>query len=74
MTALRFNISSELNEQELDKQYQVLVTERVKPGSVLGRTDYYQPVVIKQELGLGKWVDVKIVDATDSYLIGERIM
>ncbi len=71
MTALRFKLSRELNEQEIGRQYQILITERVKVGSVLGRTDYYQPVVVKKALQLGSWVDVTVTEAADAYLIGE---
>jgi MiaB-like tRNA modifying enzyme len=74
MTALRFRISKELNVKEIGKQYRILVTERVKAGSVLGRTDNYQPVVVKSGLELGSWVEVRIVDSTDAYLIGELVM
>jgi MiaB-like tRNA modifying enzyme len=73
LTNLRFEISKKLNESEIGNKYSVLITERVKPGSVLGRNDNYTPIVIKENLSLGEWVDVKITDATDSYLIGEII-
>ena len=71
---MRFKISKELNESAIGREYSVLVTERVKAGSVLGRTNNYQPVVIKHRLDLGSWVEAKIVDATGSYLIGEVAM
>jgi MiaB-like tRNA modifying enzyme len=71
MTELRFKISKELNKSAIGRKYSILVTERVKAGSVLGRTNNYQPVVVKQKLTLGSWVETKIVDATDSYLIGK---
>jgi MiaB-like tRNA modifying enzyme len=71
MTELRFNISKELNDAEINNHYKVLITERVKPSSVMGRTDSYQPVVIKKELELGSWTKVKVIEAMDSYLVGE---
>jgi tRNA A37 methylthiotransferase MiaB len=73
LTKLRFRISQELNAKELGRSYKILVAERVKPGSVLGRTDNYLPVVIKRDLELGSWVDAEIVEATDSYLVGELV-
>ena len=73
MTKLRFKISKELNDRTIGKKYKVLVTESVKAGSVLGRTDNYQPVVIKNALALGSWVWVEVTDATDSYLVGEIV-
>ncbi|WP_455391481.1 tRNA (N(6)-L-threonylcarbamoyladenosine(37)-C(2))-methylthiotransferase [[Eubacterium] cellulosolvens] len=74
MTELRFKISKDLNEYTIGRKYTILVTECVKAGSVLGRTDNYQPVVIKQKLDLGSWVEVRITEATDSYLIAELVM
>ena len=74
LTELRFDLSKSLNELEIGKEYRVLVTERVKKGSVLGRTDNYQPVVIRSELTLGSWQNILITDATDAYLIVERVM
>jgi MiaB-like tRNA modifying enzyme len=74
MTKLRFEISKELNHAKVGEEYQVLVTERVKPGSVLCRTDNYLPVVLTGELKLGDWVQARITDATDAYLIGEVMM
>lgn len=73
MTKLRFKISKELNDRALGKKYHVLVTECVKVGSTLGRTDNYQPVVIKSALTLGSWVWVEVTDASDSYLVGEIV-
>ena len=73
MTELRFKISKELNESTVGRKYRILVTEHVKPGSALGRTDNYQPVVVKTPLLLGRWVKVEIVDATDSYLVGKAV-
>ncbi len=73
MTKLRFKISHELNESACGGEYRVLVTERVKEGSVLARNGNYQPVVIKRTEPLGSWVEVKITSATDAYLIGELV-
>ncbi len=73
LTSLRFSISKQLNEHELGNRYQVLITEIVKPGTVLARNDNYLPIVIKEDLRLGQWVTVEILEATDSYLIGHRV-
>lgn len=71
MTDLRFNISRDLNESKIGNSYRVLVTERVKAGSVLCRSDSYLPIVVKHPLKLGSWAQVLITSATDSYLIGK---
>ena len=74
MTDLRFKISKELNERELGNTYRILITERVKVGTVLGRTDNYLPVVVKKSLPLGIWLDVEIIEAVDSFLIGKEVV
>ena len=71
LTKTRFEISKNLNDQAIDETKRILITEVGKDNSVMGRADNYQPIVVKQELELGTFEKVKIVDATDSYLIGE---
>jgi MiaB-like tRNA modifying enzyme len=73
LTELRFGISNELNKGELGEEYRVLVTERVKKGTVLCRNDNYLPIVVKQVLPLSTWQYVHVIDATDSYVIGEVV-
>jgi MiaB-like tRNA modifying enzyme len=74
MTDLRFKISEELNKREIGNTYRLLITERVKVGSVLGRTDNYMPVVVKKSLPLGIWLDVEVIEAMNSYLIGKEVV
>jgi MiaB/RimO family radical SAM methylthiotransferase len=70
LSKLRFQISRQLNESEVGEEYNVLITERVKPGTVLSRNINYLPIVLKSALSLGSWHDIKITHATDSYVIG----
>ncbi len=74
MTDLRFPSSKELTEREVGNKYRILITERVKVGSVLGRTDNYLPVVVKKSLPLGIWLDVEVTEAMGSYLIGKEVV
>jgi tRNA A37 methylthiotransferase MiaB len=67
-------ISKELNENEIGNRYRLIITERVKVGSVLGRTDNYLPVVVKKSLPLGIWLDVEVIEALDSYLVGKEVV
>jgi MiaB-like tRNA modifying enzyme len=73
LTEARFNISKKLNEGELGGEYDVLVTEMVKKGTVLARNNNYLPIVVKKTLPLGSWHRIKIIDTTDSYVIGKIV-
>jgi tRNA A37 methylthiotransferase MiaB len=73
LTEARFNISKKLNEGELGEEYDVLVTEMVKKGTVLTRNNNYLPIVVKKTLPLGSWFRVRITNATDSYVIGKIV-
>lgn len=71
LTALHFRISKKLNEKHIGKEKKILLTEKIKEGTVLGRSDNYLPVVIKKDLKLGNEIYVKIVKANHAYLEGE---
>ena len=73
LTQLRFRISAEKNRTFVGREMRVLVTERGKGGSVICRDDNYRLVVIKQALPVGEWVDVKIIDSTEVYLLGRTM-
>ncbi|MEM4307839.1 MAG: tRNA (N(6)-L-threonylcarbamoyladenosine(37)-C(2))-methylthiotransferase [Thermoplasmata archaeon] len=73
LVELRFQISRKNLEQRIGSAEQVLVCERGKGNTVIARTIDYKPVIIEQEVGLGSYVDVKIVGATDIYLLGKLL-
>jgi MiaB/RimO family radical SAM methylthiotransferase len=74
LTKLRFEISSRLNKQLVGKEEVILITELgKKPNTVIGRTDSYNAVVIRENINVGTLARVKIVDCTDSYLIAELL-
>jgi MiaB-like tRNA modifying enzyme len=69
------SISRSRNEGWLGKDCRVLITEKGKrEGTWVGRNDVYKPVVISSTRNiLGDWVDVRIVGASDVYLLGECV-
>ncbi|MBN1280311.1 MAG: tRNA (N(6)-L-threonylcarbamoyladenosine(37)-C(2))-methylthiotransferase [Candidatus Thermoplasmatota archaeon] len=73
MTRLCAAITYENNTQHLKKQYQVLVTERGKNNTWVGRTEHYKPVVITGPVHLGDVRDVLITKVTSTYLVGTLI-
>jgi len=72
-TEICSKLSYEKNKQHLRKTYPVLVTEPGKKGTVTARTDSYKQVVLTEPVPIGSFVDVKIIDATSTYLVGKLI-
>lgn len=66
-------ISLKQNQNWIGWTGEVLVNEHGRDGSVMGRNPSYKPVVIKKKLELGTLVNVKIIDAKTSYLVGSLI-
>jgi len=56
-----------------DEKYNVLITEKGKESTMVGRTINYKPVVIPSQVQLGSIIPVKIVETTANYLIGKLI-
>ncbi|MCX8173401.1 MAG: tRNA (N(6)-L-threonylcarbamoyladenosine(37)-C(2))-methylthiotransferase [Thermoplasmata archaeon] len=69
LVELRFQVSRKNLEKRIGKEEKVLVCERGKGGTFIARTVDYKPVIIEREVKLGSFVDVRIVGATDIYLI-----
>jgi len=52
------------------RRFKALATETGKEGTIV-RTDYYRPVVIREQIPLGTFVDVEITDCRSTYLLGK---
>lgn len=70
LTQLRFEIAEGVNLGKVGDKESVLVTERGKNRTFIGRTDSYKPVVIEGDLSLGQRVTVEIVKAAPTHLFG----
>jgi MiaB-like tRNA modifying enzyme len=73
LTKVHFEISKEINSALVGNKERILVTEVGKPGSMMGRTDSYLPVVVKESIPLCQFVDVEIIESKDTYLIGKLL-
>jgi len=61
-------------EQTSDRGYpEVRVTEKVRPGSVLSRTDTYTGILLPENLPIGTIHRARIIEDRIYYLTGERI-
>lgn len=63
-------ISKSNNLKYIGKKYNVLITEKGKKNTFVGRTENYKPVVLKNKTEIGKILQVKIIDAKSTYLLG----
>lgn len=73
LTELCSKISKENNQRHIGRNYSVLITEKGKKNTFVGRTENYKPVVIKENAHLGDIIKVKITDAAATYLVGNLI-
>jgi len=73
LTDLCSNISKENNEKEIDKNFNILITEKGKKNTYVGRNENYKPVVIKEKVNIGEFINVKITKTYPTYLVGSII-
>jgi len=71
LTTLRKDISRRELEGYVGRTVPVLLTERPKTGTTMGRTPEYRPIAVKGEHRLGQQVDVRIIGSRHSYFLGE---
>jgi tRNA A37 methylthiotransferase MiaB len=73
LTYLCSDISYIQNKRHVGKKYNVLITEKGKNNTSVSRSDNYKPVVINENVDLGSFMNVKIVKAAPTYLVGSII-
>jgi tRNA A37 methylthiotransferase MiaB len=72
MTGLRFRLSTEFYQQFLGEDIYILLTEKGKGDSLVGRSKEYAPVAIPSKgHDLGEWVKVRVVGAASTHLLGK---
>ena len=71
LTNSHHSLNRELLHMKIGEQSRILTTEAGKNNSTIGRDIHYNIVVVRDNLPLGEWYDVKIIDSTTTYLIGE---
>jgi len=71
LTEVHHTINRELLRKRIGDTTHLLTTEVGKDNSTVGRDIYYNNIVVKEDLPLGNWYDVKITGSTITYLIGE---
>ena len=71
LTTVHHTVNRELLRKRIGDTTHVLTTEVGKDNSTIGRDIYYNNIVVKKDIPLGNWYDVKITGSTITYLIGE---
>jgi len=66
-------ISKENNFKHIGKKYTLLITEEGKNNTMIGRTENYKPVVIKENVKIGKFIPVEITSSAPTHLFGMLI-
>ena len=70
LTKICDEISFEQNKKYIGRKFKILITEIGKNNSVIGRAGNYKPVVLKNNLYIGTYKNVKIKDAASTHLFG----
>ena len=73
LTEFCSKVSKENNQRHIGKNYKVLITEKGKKNTFVGRAENYKPVVIKEKVRFGDFYEVKITNAETTYLVGNLI-
>lgn len=73
LTEKKMFVEYDVNRTMVGERYRVLVTEKGKDGTVIARTDNYRPVGIDENVPLGTFLDVEIVDCAPTHVVGRMI-
>ena len=72
LTELKNQVEYDVNKRLIGQRFRALATEVGKEGTIV-RTEYYRPVVIRDEVPLGTFLDVEVTDCRSTYLLGTKL-
>lgn len=73
ITEITKKVSEENNKKYIGKEFLILITEKGKNNSSVGRTSSYKPVVVKGQVELGKFIYVEVISAKQTHLVARLI-
>jgi MiaB-like tRNA modifying enzyme len=73
LTDICSDISYQQNKKHVGKEYKVLITEKGKSNTFIGRSRNYKPVVIREKIKLGTFKNIEIIEAKPTFLFGSII-
>ena len=68
LTNLRKELGAKSFKRFVGRQTSILTVENQRSGSTLCRDDNYRPIILKEELPLGEFYDVKIIDSEYGFM------
>ena len=71
LAKIHLDISRDINGTLVGRGEKILITEHGKNKTMMGRTNSYKPVVVEDDVKLCEFLDVKITEARDTYLLGK---
>ncbi len=69
LTTVKNETELDVNSKMVGNTYHALATEIGKEGTIV-RTGHYRPVVVRDEIPLGEFVDIVVTEARPTYLLG----
>ena len=72
LTRVKNETELDVNSAMVGRRYRALATERGKEGTIV-RTGNYRPVVIRDEVPLGTFLDVEVTENRPTYLLGRKV-
>ena len=72
LTRVKNETELDVNSAMVGRRYRALATERGKEGTIV-RTGNYRPVVIRDEVPLGTFLDVEVTENRPTYLLGRTV-
>ena len=72
LTRVKNETEQDVNSAMVGRRYRALATERGKEGTIV-RTGNYRPVVIREEVPLGTFLDVEVTENRPTYLLGRTV-
>ncbi len=70
LTELKNQVEYEVNSKLIGKRFKALATEVGKEGTIV-RTGNYRPVVIREDIPLGTFLEIEVTDCRSTYLFGK---
>lgn len=73
LTNICSDISLDQNKKLIGNKYKILITEKGKNDTFVGRNENYKTIVLNQKVEIGTYNNVKIIDAESNYIVGSII-